>query len=267
MCAHHTRRLVQQSSSPVLFASSSLSPGEKGWLQQDRVIINQRPFKSESRLPIWAYHPPPARLEDNLFHDKFAQFLKIQHTPPAATVPVERPSQTSRGDDDDDDSDDDDDDYDDDRKAGPLSSDPNYQPVPTKWLMLGYSRVADIPTSLPTETVTRGCQSHTLSSSRVQNPSVSSMKNKIASCEAVGQQKEWIQEPQVQVMGIITLFLVAIFIMHSSLYLARACSRRRAKTVPKGDLALEGDEKQIRALAEDTISRIEYTSIDSNPPV
>ena len=270
MSAHPTRSLVgHQSSSPVLFSSSSWSSEEKVWHQHDRVAVNEGPFKSKSRLPISTHNPPPACLERNLYHDKFALLLKIQHTPPAATVPVERPSKTSRGDDDDDDSDDDDDDndFDDDSKARPPSSDPNYQPVPTKWLMLGYSRVADIPTSLPTETIRRACQRHPSSSSQARNPTVSSEKDMIGSCEAVGQQTDWMQEPQAQAIGVITVFLIAIFLMHGISYLAHRCFRGKAKTVPKGRLALRGDEKQIRALVENTISRIGSPPIDPNPPV
>jgi hypothetical protein len=268
MSAHQTDSLAgHQSSSPVLFSPSSLSSGEKLWRQHDRVAVNEVPSKSRSRLPIWAYHPPPARLERNPCHDRFAQLLKIQHTPPAATVPVEHLSNTNHGDDDDDDSDDDDDDYDDDSNAGPPSSDPNHQPVPTKWLMLGYSRVADIPASLPTETMTRGCQRYPWPSSRARNPTVSSEKNMIPSCEAVRQRTDWMQEPHAQVIGVITLFLIAMFLIQGMSYLARRCFRGRSKTVPKGGLALQGDEKQIRALAEATIPRIESFPIDPSPPV
>jgi hypothetical protein len=274
MSALHTRSTVgQQSKSPVLSASSpaSLPSGGETWLHQDHIAINRRPFKSKSRLPIWVYYPPPPCLERNLYNDKFAQFLKIQHTPPVANVPIERPSGISRGgggdDDDDEDSDDDSEDDDEDSKDSPPSADPNYQPVPTKWLMLGYSRVADIPTSLPTATMTRGCQRPTWYSSCARDLPVSSTKNMIAPCKAVGDQTDWMQAPQAQALGVITLFLIAIFLIHSILYLARACFRGRAKRVPSGRLALQGDEKQLRALAEDTESRIETPSIDLKPPV
>lgn len=243
---------------PQASADASLPSQEEILLQEDPVAVISRPrthfrrSKSESRPPNWAYDPPLARLERNLYHDKFAQLLKIQHTPPAAIVPTERPSEIVNDDDED----------------RPRSTDPNYQPVPTKWLMLGYSRVNDIPTSPPTETITRGCRRHARSSSPASNPPDSSVMNIIAPCKtARGSQTDWMQKPQAQAIGALTLFLIAVFIMESVIYLWRGYCRGRATAARRGRLALEGDEKQLRAFAEDTRSKAEAPSVGSKPPV
>jgi hypothetical protein len=196
------------------------------------------------RLPVWAYDPSPGGIGRNLHFDRFAQSLDIQHKRPNADSPAGPPTETI-----------DDDDGDNDHNI--FATDPNYQPVPTKWLLLGYSRVADIPTSPPILTMTRGYRGHDWSQSTSGTPSDSSEIGWSAPCQTRSQnQVDWMESPRAQILGAVALFLMIVIVMEGTRYLWRSCCRR-STTGRRGRLALQGDEKQLRAFAEDAWSRPE----------
>ncbi|KAF7512290.1 hypothetical protein GJ744_001858 [Endocarpon pusillum] len=210
-----------------------------------------RTVKSKSRLPGWAYNPPPAGLDHNLHHDRFAQVLRLEHTPPPVNDPSELANEISN-----------DDDYDDDDGDGdehnPHMTDPNYQPVPTKWLMLGYSRVVDIPTSPTSETMGSAGQGHCWSSSPPAMPLDSVVKTTVTPCDTLRtSQTDWMQKPSAQFLGALTIFLIFVIITQSVIHLWQWYCRVRAATAGRGELTLEGDEKQFRACTEDIESRSE----------
>jgi hypothetical protein len=196
--------------------------------------------KRQARLPRWESDPLVASLDPNLYHEKSAQFLTTQHTPPAAYLPSQSQSEAIGETDDD--------------EHTPRPADPNDRPVPTKWLMLGYSRVADIPTSLPT-----GTGYHLESSS--SGPTVA---NYPAHQKPSGTQRDWMQGFNAQFMGVLTLFLILVLVMEGFGYLWRTSWRRKAVDGGRGELALCGDEKQLRAFGGDDELRSEAASTKIN---
>ncbi|ERF69946.1 hypothetical protein EPUS_05490 [Endocarpon pusillum Z07020] len=214
-----------------------------------------RTMKSKSRLPVWAYNPPPAGLDHNLHQDIFAQVLRLEHTPPPVNDPSELANEISNDDEDDYD---DDDDNDDDDQHNPHMTDPNHQPVPTKWLMLGYSRVVDIPTSPTSVTMGSAGQGHCWSSSPPAALLDSAVKTTGAPCDTLRtSQTDWMQKPSAQVLGDLIIFLTFVIITQSVIHLWRGYCRVRAAIAGRGELTLEGDEKQFRACNEDIESRSE----------
>lgn len=259
MSSPHRRSLEGQRSdllvlSAVILASSAihhqvsavdtLHPSGDASLQQDPVASiprthpHLRQAKTKARLPIWAYDPPPASLDRNLHQDRFAQSLKIQHTPPDSHVPIERPSEVI-------------DEDDGDEEHNPCAIDPNYRPVPTKWLMLGYSRVADIPEIAPTQRMTPEYLDHDSIKLSAATPLDLSTKDMTTSCAtARGSNTEWLQSPRFQLLGAVTLFLMVVFVVESARYLLRLYDRKKALVHGRGELGLKGEEKQLRAYAE-----------------
>lgn len=231
---------------PLTAAEDSLPSQRKASHQQDLVGMaspahtHLRYSKSKPKLPGWAHDPLLAGLDRNLHSDRFAQLLNIKHTPPQATLSNERPSEIIEDEDDDD-------------EVRPHSTGPHHQPVPTKWLMLGYSRVVDIPTSTPAETRARGYQAH----GRVRNPADTLTD---LSTEGLGahwataqpSQRDRMQSQQVQVLGALTVFVMVVLIIEGLRYLWRVFTRRRMTVDRRSQVALEGDEKQLRAIAEIT---------------
>ncbi len=273
---YRRRRLIEQRSNllvlsaivsasnaivPPVSADDSLPSQGKASLQLEPVALTSEtrsqfpPSKSKSRLLTWAYDPPPAGLDRNLQYDRFAQHLGIRHKPPPAYLPAERPTEIIDDDDEDD-------------QPGPQNTDPNYQPVPTRWLMRGYSRVAGIPASLPTDTMTRGYRQRDGAKSPAATPSDLFDNDMISPCTvAQGSQMDWMLSPHAQILGSLTLFFLIVMMMESVRYVWRACGRRSSIVDERGRLALHGDEKQLRAFAEDMGSKPEAVSARLRPPV
>ena len=268
MSLHHEKGLTGQRSSllvllailkasaaipPQASADKSLSLQGEALVQQDPIAVDSRshsrfPQKSTSRLPTWSDYLTPAEHDRNLHYDRFAQHLKIQHTPPPSNILSEPPIGTI-----------DDDNQDSEHKS--YYTELNHHPVPTKWLMLGYSRVADIPTSLPPRTMSQGHRGHHWFCSATTTLLDPSMKGTMTPFEAAPErQGDWMQKPQAQLAGALTLFLILVFLIQCFMYLWRRCCQSG-----KGKLALEGDEKQLRAFAEGTWPEMKAASTGVMP--
>lgn len=202
-----------------------------------------RHAKSRSRLPIWAYNAPPPHLDRNLHDNKLAQPLKIASVPSVAILPTKDAREISNDDDDDDDDD----------EPGVSGIDPNDQPVPTRWLMLGYSRVADIPTPLPTKSMTRRWQEHGWSMSPASYPSKTSTHYTTEPGVAgVGKQSDFTQSSGFQVMAVLSLFVMMVLIIEGARYAWGLYLQSKTTKNRDGSPVLLGNEKQLRAYADET---------------
>lgn len=238
---------------PHASADDSLVSHEQTSNQGDRggttssTTFHFRTLKSISRLPNWAHTPPRAELNRNLYHNEFAQVLRLEHTSPPVNDPSELANEIFS-----------DDDSDDDELPSQHLADLNHQPVPTKWLMLGYSRVVDIPTSPTSDTTASVCQGHNWSNSPQTTPSDSTAKTTVTPCDTHRtSQTDWMQKIPAQVFGPLTLFLIFVIITHSVIYLWRGSCRIRAKMAGRSELAVEDHEKQFHAGTADIESRAE----------
>jgi hypothetical protein len=270
MSTHPLEHLMDQKLNLLLLSAiisaSSASPHEpldgpgpssEGFSSRQRPIKTEsesysqgRHSKSESTPSSWAQNPPAAGLDRSLCQHSFAQYLNVQHTPPPAYLRSEASSdfiEDEEGDD----------------EQWPRPVDPNYQPVPTKWLMLGYTRVADIPTSTPIQTMTRRCREHDSSKAPAAIPSDSSARC-TTELRAVdpSSQRDWNQDLRSHVLGALSIFLIIVFIVEICKHICRACCWRRSNIEERGRLALEGDEKQLRAFSEATRSTAQFASTD-----
>jgi hypothetical protein len=257
MRSRNTRSVVWQCSSlsalsaVVLVSIVMPPPVSADSLQQTRLATEPTSHSqaghatSNPQLPLWACPPPSADLDRNLHHDRLAQFWHIQHSPPPAYLPSECTSDVT-------------DDIEEDDTPHYRTANPSHRPVPTNWLMLGYSRLIDIPTSPPTRTMTRGNREHDWVDTRATSFSDASIREITASCAtARGKQLDWMQNAGAQIMGALTLFLMLVLITEGARSLWRNCICRRSIKDGRGMLTLEGDEKQLRAFASDAESRHE----------
>ena len=226
--------------------SSSTRPGAS-WAQ--RIPGNVNPEEdshhhlSRSGIRPWlapsASDPSPASFRCSIHHSKSAQLVKEKHTQPAGHVPSQTFSETM------DDTDGD--------EPGPAPTDPNSRPVPTKWLMLGYSRAEDIPTSLPSAT------------GQHQDDHNSRPPTAIFSDHRTRQsQRDWMQGFNAQVVGALILFPILVVILEGLRYLWRTSCRTKDVARVMGEVALHGDEKQLRAFSGDIESRYDIAATGVN---
>ena len=195
--------------------------------------------ESPSKLPPWASNHTPASLDRNL-HDKFAQVLMIHNTPPATPLAATSPSEPIN-------------DVDDDDGEAPRT-DQSHRPVPTKMLMLRYSKLADVP--IPSATGTRGHLARHSSTPSVPDHSDIPTWDAMADCSMTqGSQRDWMQRTEVQFIGVLTVFVSLALLVEGFSYLWRTCCRRRALPGGRHGVALHGDEKPLRALRGDIESR------------
>jgi hypothetical protein len=192
--------------------------------------------KSKSRLPAWAYDRSPAGLDRNLHQDKFAQLLGIEHVPPKASLPNGRESEII--------------DDDDDERGKTQPTDVEYQPISTEWLLRGYSRPADQPTGLATKYPKWRCRVKYWNDHCTMYRPEFEDQGLIKPCDTMRGEADWMLRPEVQVLGALTLFLMIVMIMEGVRYTWHTCGHRTSTRSSKGQVALEGDEKQLRAYLE-----------------
>lgn len=185
--------------------------------------IHSRRSKSESPS-----HPQPADLDRNLIlhHDNPAPDSLSEDTLQLAHLAAATPTKAIP-------------DHDDDPDVPPRT-DQDDRPVPTIWLMRGYSRLADIPTSSATGTGTHARHTSTLDA--------------IEHCPTSGESpRDWMQRTEFQLVGASAVFFMLVVLVECLGYLWRtAC--RRARRGKRDGVALPGREKQLRAFCEEVES-------------
>lgn len=263
--SHHRRNMMRRRPDvlvlSVLISSSTINirpvvadgwsiPTQTGpfWAQRTPATVDpeedSHSHRSRSRIRPWyassTFDPSPTSSGCSFHHSKPTQSVGEQSTKPAVLFSAQALSKTIDGVVADDDEDD---------EHEPVLTDPNSRPVPTKWLMLGYSRVADIPTSLPVATGQRQDYHHSRFSS------ANSLNHQIP-----GSQRDWMQDSKPQFVGGLILFVILVLIMEGLWYLWRNCCQRKDMVSDRGKVALYGDEKQLRAFRGDIESRFDIAA-------
>lgn len=245
-------------------------------LGQDDSSLRQTPFVPASKahalppatdqsklMPPWAHGHPSAGLNQNLHHDKFAQYLNMDHVPPPVYFPT-----GDRGEIISDDGDEEDeaaaDIYTSLSSHGP--SGPHSLSLPLDSTMSGYSEAADAFSSPASVDSTHPIRK-TFSSNFAAESATYSIQNETEALFARVRdiQGDWLQGPVAQVVGALAFFLFFAMIIESVRYMWQVWRWRRAGSTRDGRMALEGDEKQLRAFPNAAERKFEasVTSPDS----